>query len=496
VGNVGRVVDNGGVRRPLTYVPTALGFQTSWLGVHDLSAHPETTGGDPTDGPTDTFTSVVLNTLGDLTNRENRAFYQRFSSDFQLLRNADIGADGLDDDANADNVPDYYPTLYPGVLAPLNAAGQLLFEFVAPLRPAIGVMAFPFVFPGAYSRPQLLDDGTAPYGWIHSPNPLAFDPVTSLNVAFNTDPLGYLNLINHNPIDLGDNLALPGTATENRSTWWAFPTWRETLSPSWVDPTVQVNLARIQPAGLQPRYADALPGVAADPNFLPAMQRPANMTPDAFAVFRSNPDNFTDGFGTNSAFWGGGTRREAPLWAASWEDDLIMTGVRSFDVKAFDNSRSDYADLGWGDDARITGNLTIPYLAATPAATTWNLKLYDTLAQTFAHEGRMPPLTTDFRADSQFPFIPGIGPRFLGDDTAGVIRMRRVWDTWSTDYSAVNAKTLDPLTAPPFQVAPRPSYPPPYPAPLRGIQIQIRMTDPRDERIRTITIHQDFTGKL
>ena len=33
-----------------------------------------------------------------------------------------------------------------------------------------------------------------------------------------------------------------------------------------------------------------------------------------------------------------------------------MTGVRSFDIKAYDNSLAAYADLGWGDD-----------LAAVPA---------------------------------------------------------------------------------------------------------------------------------
>ena len=38
----------------------------------------------------------------------------------------------------------------------------------------------------------------------------------------------------------------------------------------------------------------------------------------------------------------------------SWEDDLIMTGVRSFDVKAYDNALAGYADLGWGDDLRIS----------------------------------------------------------------------------------------------------------------------------------------------
>ena len=66
--------------------------------------------------------SVILNTLGDLTNRENRFAYQRFSSDFQNLAGALVpGGDGLSDDLNGDNVPDYYPTLYPTVLARRSA---------------------------------------------------------------------------------------------------------------------------------------------------------------------------------------------------------------------------------------------------------------------------------------------------------------------------------------------------------------------------------------
>src|SRR5262249_26564899 len=31
-------------------------------------------------------------------------------------------------------------------------------------------------------------------------------------------------------------------------------------------------------------------------------------------------------------------------WLVSWEDDLIMTNVRSFDVKAYDNAFSGYAE--------------------------------------------------------------------------------------------------------------------------------------------------------
>ena len=56
---------------------------------------------------------------------------------------------------------------------------------------------------------------------------------------------GYLQSLNHNPLDLGDNLPTPvnppiiggnvaGTAI--LQTWWGFPTWRETLSVNWNDP--------------------------------------------------------------------------------------------------------------------------------------------------------------------------------------------------------------------------------------------------------------------
>ena len=105
------------------------------------------------------------------------------------------------------------------------------------------------------------------------------------------------------------------------------------------------------------------------------------------------------------------------MWAVSWEDDLIMTNVRSFDVKAYDNAFAGYADLGWGDDLRLwlpyqneqsfispSGRLAAPpYLAVahltglpvwptdlarrspTGSATTRS-------SQTLAHEGRMPPI--------------------------------------------------------------------------------------------------------
>jgi hypothetical protein len=87
--------------------------------------------------------------------------------------------------------------------------------------------------------------------------------------------------------------------------------------------------------------------------------------------------------------------------------------------------------------------------------------------------------------------------------------LRRVWDSWSTEYTQAPGTGVNPAgpvgtpfpaanfpAGPPLAPPIYPSYPPPYPAPLRGIQIQIRVTDPTNQRVKTLTIRQDFTDKL
>ena len=99
-----------------SFLPFGLGGATavSWQGMNDLSAHPAPTGPDPLAFAT--HNSVVLNTLADLTNRENRWAYQRFANDFQSNLTGAAPPDNLADDFNGDNVPDYYPSLYGGLI--------------------------------------------------------------------------------------------------------------------------------------------------------------------------------------------------------------------------------------------------------------------------------------------------------------------------------------------------------------------------------------------
>jgi prepilin-type N-terminal cleavage/methylation domain-containing protein len=552
----------------VTFQPTILGQQVSWLGVNDLSARPAATGPNTNTASAplaQAQNTIVLNTLGDLSNRENRAFYPRFANDFF---NADpsqnMGAtqpDGIPDDQNQDNVPDLYPSLYPGLFPQQGVGGtgppsdtvnggnkQLIFEpnFGGWSRTGLGFMAFPFVFPGAYSKAQALANDRL--GWIHAPAPFAIDATlpTPNQYRFDQNPLQYLQNLNHNPLDVGDNLPAPPNALQGGGsdwqTWWGFPTWRETLTPAWNDPTVQVNVGPVllasnngatnpqTPQGLTYASLNITGGVLAnasgDANLLPPMAQPGNFNGD-FSVYRRTQQLFSDAAGQGSAFWSG---TSATLWPLSWEDDLIMTGVRSFDVKAYDTALSNYADLGWGDDFRVS-NLNLPFLSGNPDYSpqwTNGNPVYppqvllqnnrvDYINQTFAHEGRMPPLVADNRLDAQNPNPTYVNPSTyvaqysanfpayssnIGDDNNGIVRLRRVWDSWSTDYSRAPASGVGPSATGGFPVGPPysppiyPSYPPPYPAPLRGIQIQIRVVDPTNQRIKSLTIRQDFTDKL
>jgi len=232
------------------------------------------------------------------------------------------------------------------------------------------------------------------------------------------------------------------------------------------------------------------------------------------SAYRLNPQPYNDNFPTgteSTSFYLAGS------WNYIWEDDLIMTGVRSFDVKAYDDAFAGFADLGWGDDMRAYALLggaqtSPPFLTAnpvySPVAGTGFFWPPGTTAPrdiltTMAHEGRMPPLTTDNRLDAQFPgfLLPGWAySNNVGDDSAAIVRLRRVWDSWSTDYTTAPSNGVDPTTrlpiGPPFTPPVYPSYPPPYPAPLRGIQIQIRVVDSRSERVKILTIRQDFSDKI
>ena len=490
----------------------------SWLGVNDISCRP---GGISAAG---NVLPPIPNDLGDLTNRENRAFRPRFLNDFKP-------GDGIADDNNADGLPDYYPTLYfDGVGRsykdannnPIWSPNQFTNEVpgysnsnITPNFPRVeqktgnsyDVYAFPFIYPGMYSVPDPNRVNTA-LGWVHYPA--------------HTDAGG---LINHAPLDVGEptnppnpvdftTSFLPVPNAQQPQTWWGFPTWRETMSGvssgggvGWRDPISFVSgNADQQPLGLRPFSPLTAPTLTST-NFLPPIYRQGTSTA---------PFSF-DGAGSSSFV-------SDPLAAGSkqslypdpiWEDDLILTGVRSFDVKAYDPNAplynltsnatfsAGYQDLGYGSlnyNPANAGYLNTNYANASTlygpngkGATTQISVPFQAAGSDpvgFGHEGRIPPIFSDFRPDPRRGYN-------IGDDLPGVIRLTHTFDTWSTAYTNAPDSDIFLHGSPISGTTPiYPAFPPPYTSPLRGIQIQIRVVDPRNERSKVLTIRHDFTDKL
>ncbi len=164
VNNVGFLpTAGGGAPTQIGFTPGSLGSQVSWQGVNDISAHPATTGPNTnlnTPGNT-TFAAqtIVLNTLGSLTNRENRYAAPRFTDDIYNFTAATFSADGFSDDQNSDKVNDLYPSLYPNLFSFVlntNKFPQLIYapNYVVstPISPtnepqASALLAFPYIYP-------------------------------------------------------------------------------------------------------------------------------------------------------------------------------------------------------------------------------------------------------------------------------------------------------------------------------------------------------------
>ena len=89
----------------------------------------------------------------------------------------------------------------------------------------------------------------------------------------------------------------------------------------------------------------------------------------------------------------------------------------------------------------------------------------------------------------------------IGDDSHGIVRLRRVWDSWSTDYSQAPRTGVASLQRRLPGQATRSRR-----RSIRRIRrrtrprsadpIQIRVVDPTNQRIKSLTIRQDFTDKL
>jgi hypothetical protein len=132
-------------------------------------------------------------------------------------------------------------------------------------------------------------------------------------------------------------------------------------------------------------------------------------------------------------------------------EDVILTDVIGFDVKVLDPGVGDYVDLGYNPS--LTGTYATPF--------------------------------------------SGIGNTQSGIDPS-VTPYSRVYDTWSQTYENFNgfdnnsAASGTPIVDASGNGVSGYSYPPPYPVPLRGIKVTIRVFEPASRQIREVSVVQDF----
>ena len=153
-----------------------------------------------------------------------------------------------------------------------------------------------------------------------------------------------------------------------------------------------------------------------------------------------------------------------------YTDDVILTHVIGFDVKVFDpgaaNGVGEFVDLGYAAQA-YNPNLTTPPGVPQPL---------------FYHLGD-----------------PRSG--LVGGPTRGC-----VYDTWSFHYETAGRQPGDQQAGRAvngfdddgngvIDDANEQIAPPPYPAPLRGIQVRIRCFEPDSRQLREVTVVQDFLPK-
>jgi prepilin-type N-terminal cleavage/methylation domain-containing protein len=165
--------------------------------------------------------------------------------------------------------------------------------------------------------------------------------------------------------------------------------------------------------------------------------------------------------------WSGVDPETGALADGGRVDDVILNYVIGFDVKVWDPGAAGgagaYVDLGWNNAA---------FNPNPPAAQA---------RQLFYHVG---------------------DPRSLlaAAGAAGTATAARVYDTWSFSYEQIvgQGRGINGFDDAGSGIVDGPAdavTAPPYPAPLRGIQIKIRVFEPDSRQVREVTVVQDFLPK-
>jgi len=163
-------------------------------------------------------------------------------------------------------------------------------------------------------------------------------------------------------------------------------------------------------------------------------------------------------------------------------EDVILTNVIAFDVRVFDPA----APIGIvGNDALVPGDPGFTGAAANGA--------YVDLGNGQSTAG----------PSGVAPHFSGTGQRNYNGLTGGMAG-QRTWDTWSTHYESngidddgdgivdEGADGFDNNNNGQVDESAEQETSPPYPFPLRGIEIRIRCYEPSSRQVRQVTVRHAF----
>jgi len=147
-------------------------------------------------------------------------------------------------------------------------------------------------------------------------------------------------------------------------------------------------------------------------------------------------------------------------------DDIVLTNVIGFDVKVWEPAKAQYVDLGY-EKSLPTASPTVagsvfyhigyPKSQLQPSDAAGDARVYDTWSFHYEHDGEPQPASAT---------TMDLGTNGFDDDSNGIVDDVNEWETM-----------------------------PPYPVPLRGIQVKIRVYEPSSRQIREVSIVQDFLPK-
>jgi type II secretory pathway component PulJ len=195
--------------------------------------------------------------------------------------------------------------------------------------------------------------------------------------------------------------------------------------------------------------------------------------------FMHNPNGVTNGSGFPYAFTtGAGVFFDSSLSSTRVGDDVVLTNVIEFDVRVFDPAAPVNVS---GTDATVPGD---PGYTATAADANG---CYVDLGNGAATAGPS-----------------GVNPHFSGTGLGPGLAGQRTYDTWSTHYEGngvdedgdgvVDEGTngIDDNNNGFVDEVAEQETSPPYPFPLRGLEIRIRCYEPASRQVRQVTVRHTF----